>query len=99
METDQLIAINMFCNNYKVEYSFVQSLHEVGLIDTVVVQETQYINLPQLQKLERLIRLRDELDINLEGIEVLDHLLMRVETMQREILSLKNRLSLYESNS
>ena len=99
METDQLIAIDIFCNNYKVEYSFVQSLHEVGLIDTVVVQETRYINLPQLQKLERLIRLRDELDINLEGIEVLDHLLMRVETMQREILSLKNRLSLYESNS
>jgi chaperone modulatory protein CbpM len=97
METDQLIAIDIFCSNYKVEYSFVQSLHDVGLIDTVVVQETQYIDLPQLQKLERLIRLRDELDINLEGIEVLDHLLMRVETMQREILALKNRLRLYES--
>lgn len=98
METDQLIAIDIFCNNYKVEYSFVQSLHEVGLIDTVVIHETQYINLPQLQKLERLIRLRDELDINLEGIEVLDHLLMRVESMQREIIFLKNRLRLYESN-
>lgn len=99
METDQLIAIDIFCNNYKVEYSFVQSLHEVGLIDTIVVQETQYIHLPQLEKLERMIRLHDELDINLEGIEVLDHLLMRVETMQREIVSLKNRLRLYESNA
>lgn len=98
METDQLISIDIFCNHYKVEYSFVQSLREVGLIDTVVVQETQYLHLPQLQKLERMIRLHDDLDVNLEGIEVVHHLLKRVESMQGEIVSLKNRLRLYESN-
>jgi chaperone modulatory protein CbpM len=99
MENDQLIAIDIFCTNYKVEYSFVQSLREVGLIDTVIVQETQYLYIPQLQKLEKMIRLHDELDINLEGIEVVNHLLKRVEAMQNEILSLRNRLRLYESNA
>ncbi|MBE9462764.1 chaperone modulator CbpM [Dyadobacter subterraneus] len=98
METDQLISIDIFCRHYKVEYSFVQSLREVGLIDTVLVQETQYLQIPQLQNLERMIRLHDDLDVNLEGIEVVQHLLKRVEYMQDEIISLKNRLRLYESN-
>ena len=96
METDQLITIDLFCSNYNVEYSFVQSLGEAGLIDTVIIQETKYIRIPQLQRLERIIRLHDDLDINLEGIEVVHHLLKKVETMQNEILLLKNRLSFFE---
>jgi len=96
METDQLITIDLFCSNYNVEYSFVQSLGEAGLIDTVIIQETKYIHIPQLQRLERIIRLHDDLDINLEGIEVVHHLLKKVETMQNEILLLKNRLSFFE---
>ena len=96
MQTDQLIEIGLFCTNYNVEYSFVQSLGEAGLIETVVIQETKYIQIPQLQKLESIIRLHDDLDINLEGIEVVHHLLKRVETMQNEILTLKNRLRFFE---
>ncbi|SEJ34113.1 MerR HTH family regulatory protein [Dyadobacter koreensis] len=98
METDQLIAIDLFCTNYNVEYSFVQSLGEAGLIDTIMIQETRYIHIPQLQKLESIIRLHEDLDINLEGIEVVHHLLKRVETMQNEILILKNRLRFFEGN-
>jgi len=98
METDQLIAIDLFCTNYNVEYSFVQSLGEAGLINTIMIQETRYIHIPQLQKLESIIRLHEDLDINLEGIEVVHHLLKRVETMQNEILILKNRLRFFEGN-
>jgi len=98
METDQLIAIDLFCTNYNVEYSFVQSLGEAGLIDTIMIQETRYIHIPQLQKLESIIRLHEDLDINLEGIEVVHHLLKRVETMQNEILILKNRLRFFEGS-
>jgi chaperone modulatory protein CbpM len=98
METDQLISIEIFCNNYNVAYSFVQSLGEAGLIDTVVIQETRYIYIPELQKLESIIRLHEDLDVNLEGIEVVRHLLKRLENMQNEIVLLKNRLRFYESN-
>lgn len=98
MDTDQLIAIDLFCTNYNVEYAFVQSLGEAGLIDTVVIQETRYIHIPQLQRLESIIRLHEDLDVNLEGIEVVHHLLKKVEAMQSEILTLKNRLRFFESN-
>ncbi len=45
----------------------------------------------------RIIRLYYELDINLEGIEAIIHLLQRIDThQQEEIIALRNRLRLYE---
>jgi hypothetical protein len=50
----------------------------------------------QLNELEKIIRLYYELDINLEGIETVIHLLQRINDMQDEITLLKNRLRLHE---
>ena len=36
------------------------------------------------------------MDINLEGIETIHHLLQQLKTMQKEMKELRNRLSLYE---
>jgi hypothetical protein len=49
-----------------------------------------------LGRLERIVRLHFELDINLEGIETITHLLERMEAMQENIARLKNRLKAYE---
>jgi len=56
-----------------------------------------FIDSGQLQQLEKYIRLYYELDINLEGIETITHLLRRIDLMQDEIIMLKNRLRLYET--
>lgn len=96
METDQLIAIEVFCSNYQVEYAFVESLQEHDLIDTVVVNDTRFLQIPQLTRIERIIRLHQDLDINLEGIEAIQGLLDRIDYMDREIASLRNRLRFYE---
>ncbi|WP_439585172.1 chaperone modulator CbpM [Dyadobacter bucti] len=98
MENDQLIATEIFCTNYGIEYSFVQSLQESGLIETVVIRETQFLPVPQLQKIERVIRLYHDLDINIEGIEAIDTLLNRIDYMEKEIIALKNKLRFYEGN-
>ncbi|MGZ4079745.1 MAG: chaperone modulator CbpM, partial [Bacteroidia bacterium] len=55
-----------------------------------------YIDPEQLQKLESFLRMHYEMDINMEGIEAIAHLLQRTQSMQEEILKLKNRLRLYE---
>jgi chaperone modulatory protein CbpM len=96
MENDQLIATEIFCTNYGIEYSFVQSLQESGLIETVVISDTQFLQVPQLQKIERVIRLHHDLDINMEGIEAIDTLLNRIDYMEKEITALKNKLRFYE---
>ena len=96
MQTKNYIAVNEFCNNHNIEVSFISSLQETGLIEIAFVEETAFLDADQLQQVEKFIRFYYDLDINLEGIETITHLLRRMNAMQDEITSLRNRLSLYE---
>ena len=96
MQKNKLIAINEFCINHNIEISFINSLQETGLIEIDFVEETPFIDAEQLQQVEKFIRFYYDLDINLEGIETITHLLKRMNAMQDEIISLRNRLRLYE---
>ena len=96
METQEFIPVDVFCNQYGVEISFISSLHQFGLIEIITVNETGCLPLSQLKETEKLIRLHEELEINLQGIDVVSQLLQRIQLMQHEIQALKNRLSLYE---
>ena len=98
MQTENLIAVNEFCINHNIEISFISSLQQTGLIEITTIKETGFIDAGQLQQLEKFIRFYYELDINLEGIETITHLLQRINSMHDEIIALKNRLRLYETN-
>ena len=93
---EHLISTDDFCTHYKVEYSFITSLKEHGLIEITTIDQHSFIDHDHLQNVEKLVRLHYDLDINLEGIEAITFLLNRVKDMQQEILELKNRLSNYE---
>ena len=96
MQTEYLIAIDEFCANHNIEISFVSSLRETGLIEITKVEDVWFIDKDQLQQLEKFVRFYYELDINLEGIETISHLLQRVNALQDEIILLRNKLGLYE---
>jgi chaperone modulatory protein CbpM len=93
---ENLISIIEFCNHQNIEISFVSSLHEFGLIQITTVEQSPYISANDLHRLEKMVRLHYDLDINLEGIETITHMLDRMDDMHREIVALKNRLRLYE---
>jgi MerR-like DNA binding protein len=94
METE-IIALNEFCSSHQIEISFIQSLEEHGLVQTMIVDQSMCVHANDLPKLERIVRLYQELNINPEGLDVIDHLLKRIEAMQHEISDLKNRLDFY----
>jgi chaperone modulatory protein CbpM len=96
MATENLIAANDFCVYYNVEYTFINSLKDAGLVQVTIVDEAIFIPETELQKLERMIHLHHDLKINIAGIEAITHLLDRVEQMQDNMRSLRNRLRLYE---
>lgn len=96
METESLIPTDEFCAFHNIEYSFISSLQDVGLIKIITLKETRYISESQVKKLEKILRLHDELEINIEGIDTISHLLQRMRRMQIEIHALKNKLRLYE---
>lgn len=98
MERTNFIAIDAFCSSWNIEISFINSLKDNGLIDVLIVEEIACIEISQLSKLEKLIRFYYELDINLEGIETIMHLLKRMNEMHGEITNLRNQLRLYEQS-
>jgi MerR HTH family regulatory protein len=98
MGTEYLIAIDELCASHNIEVSFISSLQQSGLIEITTIKESGFIEADQLQKLEKFIRLYYELDINLEGIETINYLLQRINSMQDEIIALRNKLRFYETN-
>jgi len=98
MQTEDMIVLDEFCAGHQLEISFIRSLEEHGLIEIVMVNETQYVPHNELPKLEQIVRLHQELNINPEGIDVVNNLLQRIENMQNEITALRNRLNFYEEN-
>jgi chaperone modulatory protein CbpM len=87
MNEQEYIPIGVFCEQYGVA---------IGLIEIITVEETICIPVNQLKEAEKLLRLHNELEINLQGIDVVTHLLQRIQEMQHEIQSLRNKLHLYE---
>lgn len=98
MDTKQLIPAREFCAHHNIEVSFISSLQANGLIEITTIEETAFIQVSQLKHLEKFIRLYYDLDINLEGVESISHLLQKISSMQDEITMLKNKLRLYEDN-
>ena len=98
MQEENLIPANEFCLHYNIEGSFINSLQDYGLIEFTIIDDNPFIAATQLTELEKLLRLHYDLDINLEGIDVIIHLLKRLESMQEEMAVLKNRLRLYETS-
>lgn len=97
METEQLIPATEFCIYHNIELSFIYSLNESGLIDIRSIEEKIFVPVSQLKHLEKLMRLKEEMDINVEGIETITYLLQRINDMQQHILQLNNKLAFYEN--
>ena len=92
MENENLLSANECCVQYNIEMSFINYLDEYGLIETMWIEEKQFIRMEQLQQLEKFIRMHYELNINMEGIEAISHLLARIKEMQNELTTLRNRM-------
>lgn len=96
MQTEYLIAIDEFCASHNIEISFISSLQKSGLIEVITIKESEFIDADQLRQLEKMVRFYYEFDINLEGIETINHLLQQLKKLQEENINLRNKLRLYE---
>ena len=98
MNQKPLISIQVLCSHNNVEISFVDAIHKMGLIEIAIRKENQFIHQDQISDLEKVIRLHNELNVNLEGIDVVFNLLEKKRTLRNELNALKNRLRLYEND-
>lgn len=97
MKESQLIPARTICSHYNIEISFVDTLHHMGLIQVEIIDENQFLHQDQISELEKVIRLHTELNVNLEGIDVVLNLLEKEKQLRVEISKLKNRLRRFEN--
>lgn len=92
----KLVAITTLCSHYEIEVSFIDALHHTGLIEVEVIEEESYLHQDQLTDLEKMIRLHHELNLNIEGIDVVFNLLEKERKLREEVAMLRKRLNIYE---
>ncbi len=97
MNTENFIPLATLCTHYHIEMAFFDSLNEVGLIEIESIEESHFIHAERISEVEKIIRLRNDLHLNLEGIDVVLNLLQKMDQLQHELISTQNRLRLYEN--
>ncbi len=89
---NELIIVSDYCNKCHIDPSFIGMLEEGGLIELRVEDGEPCLLFSQLPDVERYSRMYYDLSINMEGIDAIHHLLLRIEEMQKEINRLHSRL-------
>ena len=69
---------------YNIEITFFDSLEEAGLLKTVTENEVKYLLYDELELFERFANWHYDLDVNLPGVEVIHHLLQKMEKLTAE---------------
>ncbi|MVM33351.1 hypothetical protein GO755_25145 [Spirosoma sp. HMF4905] len=99
MQTTHLISVRDFCVHHHVEITFVETLADNGLIETTIVEQTTYVQPEQVGRLEKFVRLHQDLAIHADDLDVVSDLLDRMEYLQQQLAQLQNRLVFYESSN
>ncbi|WP_340696458.1 chaperone modulator CbpM [Flavobacterium nitratireducens] len=65
---------------------------EIQFVDNI-----QYVHKESIYEIEKIVRMHKELQVNIEGIDVVLNLLQKIDALQAELLRVRNRLLLYEN--
>lgn len=98
MNKEKLIPIEQLCLHYEVETSLFHDLQEFDRIEILSIEETYFIHEDTLNVVEKVVRMQKDLNINLEGVDVILNLLDQVNELQTELNMLKNKLRIYDEN-
>jgi hypothetical protein len=96
MNTKDLIPISRFCKIYEIEFSFINSLNDFGLIELVYIDKDEFIELEKIREVERIIRLHNDLGVNFEGIDIITNLMRKINALQNKLHTIENQLDIYK---
>ncbi len=79
------ISVVQFSQYHQIEPQFVLDLYQNGLVVLYERNQEFFIEEDDLTNVERYIKFHYELGVNLEGLEVISHLLKQIEVLQKQI--------------
>lgn len=95
MNAAHYISLDELCSHYRIEQSFMLKLNEAGLIELQTIEKVHCVHADCLADVEKMIRMHQELEINLEGIDTIFHLLSRIDQLQEELEKARSQLRIH----
>lgn len=92
----ELIIVSEYIKYSNIEDSFINLLEENELIHIYEVDDRRFLHHHELPEIEKYARMYYDLSINMEGIDVIHHLLERIREMQDEMKDLRGKLRFFE---
>ncbi|KUJ52671.1 chaperone modulator CbpM [Chryseobacterium sp. JAH] len=77
---------------YNVEINFFDDLVDYGLLKVETEDEVRYLIYEDLQVFEKFANLHYDLEINLPGLEVIHHMLQKMDDLNQKNRDLMNKL-------
>lgn len=96
MAREKYILVSHFCNHTQIELSFVENLHEYGLLTFEKRENDLFIDEKDITEVEKMFRLHHDLGINFEGLDAIKQLLKRIQKMEKELGLIQKQLNLYQ---
>jgi chaperone modulatory protein CbpM len=90
------IAIEEFCSHHGVEVMLVREFADFGLVQLHKAESGEFVPDEEVSHLERMLRLSQELGVNMEGIEIIMHMREELKQLRREANQLRYRLGQLE---
>lgn len=97
MSKENAILITKLCAIYGVERSFFEELDDIGLIEIRTYEQESYLPADRIGDFEKILRIRQELQLNPEGIDVVFNLLERIQYLQNELRATQRQLDVFRS--
>lgn len=98
MDQENYIQIEVYCKQTQTPLEFIDDLLEFEMIEVQEIDNKNYVLPHHILEIERIYRLRNDLGINMEGIETINHMLKKVNRLEQELKMLRDRLTIYEPN-
>jgi chaperone modulatory protein CbpM len=86
------IAVEEFCTHHGVEIMLIREFADFGLIELSVQESGEFVPDEEVSRLERMLRLFRELEVNKEGIDIILHMREELKQLRRETADLRHRL-------
>jgi len=91
------ISLREVSIHFQIRIEECREFADFGLITILKEKDEQYIELQELERLKRIIRLYKNLGINKEGIEVILSMRNRIMNLQTEVDRLNRKVERLES--
>jgi chaperone modulatory protein CbpM len=86
------ITIEDFCTHHGIQVTLVREFADFGLVHLQEQEKKAMVPAEEIEKLERMIRLHDELGINKEGLEIILNMRDQLVSLNSELEKIRYRM-------